>query len=82
VSNELVAHEFGHGLSGRLTGGGTAECLQQADGRVLGEGWSDMLANWLEQRSAPIRDYTLGRCVADLLHLPTGITCHLITYST
>jgi hypothetical protein len=38
--NGLVAHEYGHGISNRLTGGGdNVECLFNAD--QMGEGWSD-----------------------------------------
>lgn len=38
--NGVVAHEYGHGISIRLTGGGdNVECLFNAD--QMGEGWSD-----------------------------------------
>ena len=38
--NGIVAHEYGHGISGRLTGGaGAAGCLNNAE--QMGEGWSD-----------------------------------------
>lgn len=38
--NEVVIHEYGHGISNRLTGGpGAAGCLQ--NGEQMGEGWSD-----------------------------------------
>jgi PKD repeat protein len=41
--NGVVAHEFGHGVSNRLTGGPSqASCL--ANGEQGGEGWSDWLA--------------------------------------
>ena len=40
--NGIVAHEFGHGLSNRLTGGPSqASCLSNAE--QGGEGWSDWL---------------------------------------
>ncbi|MDO7850258.1 M36 family metallopeptidase [Hymenobacter convexus] len=39
----IVAHEFGHGVSNRLTGGGTnTSCLYNAE--QGGEGWSDYFA--------------------------------------
>ena len=39
----VIAHEYGHGLSNRLTGGpGTVSCLQNQE--QMGEGWSDFLA--------------------------------------
>jgi hypothetical protein len=39
----VIAHEYGHGLSNRLTGGpGNVDCLD--DDEQMGEGWSDFLA--------------------------------------
>ncbi len=38
--NGIVAHEYGHGISTRLTGGpANSSCLQNAE--QMGEGWSD-----------------------------------------
>ncbi|KAG8688482.1 hypothetical protein FRC11_005376 [Ceratobasidium sp. 423] len=54
---------YGHGLTNRLTGGGTGACLQTQEARGLGEGWSDALADWVEQTSAADRDFTLGSYV-------------------
>ncbi|HET8838613.1 MAG TPA: T9SS-dependent M36 family metallopeptidase [Flavobacteriaceae bacterium] len=40
LDNGVVAHEFGHGISNRLTGGpAQAGCLQNDE--QMGEGWSD-----------------------------------------
>jgi len=40
VDNGVIAHEYGHGISTRLTGGpGTAGCLGSQE--QMGEGWSD-----------------------------------------
>lgn len=40
VDNGIIAHEYGHGISNRLTGGpAQAGCLQNAE--QMGEGWSD-----------------------------------------
>ncbi len=50
VDNGIVVHEFGHGLSNRLTGGpSNVSCLNNAES--MGEGWSDYYAlmfttNW------------------------------------
>jgi len=39
----VIAHEYGHGISNRLTGGpATVACLQNAE--QMGEGWSDWFA--------------------------------------
>jgi extracellular elastinolytic metalloproteinase len=42
--NTIIAHEYGHGVSSRLTGGrNRADCLNKGEMRS-GEGWSDFLA--------------------------------------
>jgi extracellular elastinolytic metalloproteinase len=38
----IIIHEFGHGVSNRLTGGPTVNCLTGQE--QAGEGWSDFLA--------------------------------------
>jgi hypothetical protein len=41
--NGVIAHEYGHGVSNRLTGGpSNTSCLSNAE--QMGEGWSDYLA--------------------------------------
>lgn len=43
LDNGIVAHELGHGISNRLTGGPSAAgCL--GNGEQMGEGWSDYFA--------------------------------------
>jgi len=43
--NDLIIHEYTHGLSNRLVGGGAnADCLYQYPSDGLGEGWSDIFA--------------------------------------
>jgi extracellular elastinolytic metalloproteinase len=40
--NGIIAHEYGHGVSNRLTGGpNNSDCLN--NGEQMGEGWSDWL---------------------------------------
>ena len=46
--NGVIVHEYGHGISNRLTGGpATAACLGNAE--QMGEGWSDYFALLLTQ---------------------------------
>jgi len=46
--NGVVSHEFGHGISNRLTGGGTSACLDNTTGnQTMGEGWSDFFGMWM-----------------------------------
>ncbi|KZV93876.1 hypothetical protein EXIGLDRAFT_612382 [Exidia glandulosa HHB12029] len=60
LENDIVIHEYTHGLSTRLTGGGVGTCLNAAEAGGLGEGWSDAVADWVSQTSLPIKDYVIG----------------------
>ncbi|MDP2687292.1 MAG: T9SS-dependent M36 family metallopeptidase [Aequorivita sp.] len=43
LDNEIIIHEYAHGISNRLTGGpGNVGCLQNEE--QMGEGWSDFYA--------------------------------------
>ena len=42
IENGIIFHEYGHGLSNRLTGGPGINCLSGAE--QMGEGWSDYVA--------------------------------------
>lgn len=58
----VIVHEYGHGVSNRLTGGpGAALCLQNAE--QMGEGWSDILALLITQ--APSDTATAPRGLAN-----------------
>ncbi|KAF9044990.1 Fungalysin metallopeptidase-domain-containing protein [Panaeolus papilionaceus] len=60
MDNSLLVHEYTHGITNRMTGGGTARCLKANHSRGLGEGWSDAMADWTEQRGPTIRDLIQG----------------------
>ena len=67
------SHEYTHGISNRLTGGGTATCLQTTEAGGMGEGWSDVMADWLEQKTSTVVDFTLGNaylfsCIDSILN--------------
>ncbi|HEU0137445.1 MAG TPA: T9SS-dependent M36 family metallopeptidase [Flavobacterium sp.] len=48
--NGIIAHEFGHGISNRLTGGpANSSCLQNAE--QAGEGWSDWFALMMQLKA-------------------------------
>ncbi|KAG6916533.1 hypothetical protein DXG01_006474 [Tephrocybe rancida] len=70
LENDIVTHENTHGLTNRMTGGGTGACLQTLESGGLGEGWSDAMADWVEHNSSALPDYVLGPYVIDF---PTGI---------
>ncbi|MFA5618815.1 MAG: M36 family metallopeptidase [Weeksellaceae bacterium] len=42
IDNGIIAHEYGHAVSARLSGGGFTYCLDNLE--QMGEGWSDYFA--------------------------------------
>ncbi|KAF8649622.1 hypothetical protein AX16_005711 [Volvariella volvacea WC 439] len=79
LENDIIVHEMGHGVTNRMTGGGTGRCLQTTESRGLGEGWSDALAEWTEHKSAAVPDYVLGHYVTNN---PAGIRTRPYSTST
>ncbi|KAJ7153206.1 Fungalysin metallopeptidase-domain-containing protein [Mycena filopes] len=65
LENAIIAHEYVHGLSNRMTGGGTGACLGNIEASGLGEGWSDAVAEWVQQTSGTVEDYVIGQFVQD-----------------
>ncbi|KAF5351227.1 hypothetical protein D9756_008169 [Leucocoprinus leucothites] len=59
-ANDVLIHEFTHGVTGRMTGGGSARCLQSLEAGGMGEGWSDMMAAWVGQTSETVGDFRIG----------------------
>ena len=58
LDSTVIAHEYGHGLSTRLTGGpANVECLDNRE--QMGGGWSERLARWLP--AAPSDGATTAR---------------------
>ncbi len=85
LDNGVIVHEYGHGISNRLTGGpANSSCLNNAE--QGGEGWSDYFAlmattNWATAQltdgalAKPMGTYVLGQAVTG-----AGIRAH--PYST
>ncbi|WP_426473599.1 T9SS-dependent M36 family metallopeptidase [Chryseobacterium balustinum] len=48
--NGIVTHEYGHGISNRLTGNGYTCLLKSASKEQMGEGWSDFFALMLTNK--------------------------------
>ncbi|KAJ8481442.1 hypothetical protein ONZ51_g5966 [Trametes cubensis] len=71
LENDIVTHENTHGITNRMTGGGTGRCLQTLESGGMGEGW------WTEHKNATVVDYVLGQYV---INDPAGIRSH--PYST
>ena len=68
LSAMIILHEFGHGLTNRLTGGAlNAGALQAGQARGMGEGWSDLLGLLMTQKADdqqfgtyPVGNWALG----------------------
>jgi extracellular elastinolytic metalloproteinase len=63
LDNGVVSHEYGHGISNRLTGGpANSSCVIQNVGtatapiytQCMGEGWSDFFALWMTTKPGDI----------------------------
>ena len=77
LDNGVVSHEYGHGISNRLTGGPSkANCLVSSttDGstQIQGEGWSDFFALWMTTKPGDdgteargIGTYVVGQAITD-----------------
>ncbi|KAH9056490.1 Fungalysin metallopeptidase-domain-containing protein [Lactarius vividus] len=76
LENDIVIHENTHGVTNRMTGGGTGSCLQTTEAGGMGEGWSDTMADWASQGATTV-DFVLGQYV---INDPAGIRSH--PYST
>ncbi|KAI9592126.1 peptidase M36 [Syncephalis fuscata] len=55
--NDLVVHEYTHGISDRLIGGAsTPNCLSTQEAKGLSEGWSDFFAAWMQMKASDNHD--------------------------
>jgi Fungalysin metallopeptidase (M36)/Calx-beta domain/Fungalysin/Thermolysin Propeptide Motif/FG-GAP-like repeat/FG-GAP repeat len=83
LDNGVIYHEFGHGISNRLTGGAAnADALQAIQSRGLGEGWSDYFALMLLQRPTDTKDDSYGIGTYVLGQPQTGVGIRTFPYST
>ncbi|KIL64821.1 hypothetical protein M378DRAFT_186614 [Amanita muscaria Koide BX008] len=87
MENDIVVHEMTHGITNRMTGGGTGRCLQTTEAAGLGEGWSDTMAEWVQHTDATVPDFAVGKYVTGnsngIRHFPysTDTTVNPLTYS-
>ncbi|WP_395245120.1 M36 family metallopeptidase [Agromyces sp. MMS24-K17] len=58
MDGDVIAHEFGHGVSTRLVGGGSFDYGDDQTG-ALGEGWSDVLS-FLKWDDTMVGEYVTG----------------------
>lgn len=75
----VVIHEYTHGVSNRLTGGGTnTRCLTGVESGGMGEGWGDFMATAIRLKPNDTRetDYSMG---AWIYNNPAGIRAYLFS---
>ena len=76
MDSVIVFHEFGHGLSNRLTGGpANSGALQKAQSYGMGEGWSDFLGLMMVQKATDLQvdSYSVGNyALGNPLNDPNG----------
>ncbi|KAH8824579.1 metalloprotease [Flagelloscypha sp. PMI_526] len=65
LDNVVITHEMTHGITNRMTGGGTGNCLQTDESRGMGEGWGDAFAIWNTRDSSATPDFVLGTYLAN-----------------
>ncbi|SFN07374.1 Por secretion system C-terminal sorting domain-containing protein [Chryseobacterium oleae] len=59
LDNGIIAHEYGHGISNRLTGTGSSCLSFPTDNEQMGEGWADFFALMLTMK--PTDNATIPR---------------------
>ena len=74
--SEIIIHEYGHGVSSRLTGGpGNTTALNAIQSKAMGEGWGDWWALMLTQvaSDAKLDSYGIGNYAAGFAANGPGI---------
>lgn len=65
VDGDVIAHEYGHGVSSRLVGGGNLGYNGGDQRGALGEGWSDVIS-YLTWGDAVIGEYVTGNATTGI----------------
>jgi hypothetical protein len=83
LANDTVVHEYGHGVTMRLTGGrSNSSCLDRAQSAGMGEGWSDWHALALLAEAGDEGDRAVPRAAYLFFQPPTGGGIRNFPYST
>lgn len=78
----IIAHEYGHGVSNRLTGGpANVNALNNIQSGGMGEGWSDFHALMFIQRPTDTKLGSYGIGTYAMNQPPTGVGIRVYPYS-
>ena len=83
LDNGIVIHEYGHGVSNRLTGGpANSNALTATQSGGMGEGWSDFYALMFTQRATDTQGarYPIGTWAINQAPTGTGIRRYPYSY--
>ncbi|MFQ5569991.1 MAG: M36 family metallopeptidase, partial [Rhodothermales bacterium] len=81
LDHGVIAHEYTHGISNRLTGGpGTVSCLDNDE--QMGEGWSDFFALMMTQQGSDTHDQARGMGTYLIGEPPDGPGIRTFPYGT
>ncbi len=82
LDNGIIYHEFGHGISNRLTGGpANSSALSALQSGGMGEGWSDVWSLLLTQSATDLAGDARGIGTYALNQPPTGLGIRSLPYS-
>lgn len=82
LDNGIIIHEYGHGVSNRLTGGpNNAGALDAQQSGGMGEGWSDWWALMLLQRATDTQNQAMPMGTYVMNQAPTGAGIRRYPYS-
>lgn len=79
--NGIISHEYGHGISTRLTGGpASSSCLNNYE--AMGEGWSDWFALMMQLKTGDVGTTPKGIATFAVSQTPQGSGIRNFRYST
>jgi len=89
LENDIIQHEYGHGISNRLTGGpANSNCLGWGESGGMGEGWSDwfslvlrMKGNETPQTDLGVGIYVYSKTIRKYMY-STSLTTNPTNYET
>ncbi|HEY1012234.1 MAG TPA: M36 family metallopeptidase, partial [Herpetosiphonaceae bacterium] len=82
LDSGIIAHEYGHGISNRLTGGPNSPTTCLGNSEQMGEGWSDWQGLFLSQKTGDTGAMRRGIGTYALFQPTNGVGIRAFPYST